>query len=75
MPTFELCPFRFRDPLTGKGIRARHKLQAPVLQRYYAEWEITGAPSGLVKSGKLTNDARRYKRPKLICRIDHRFVH
>lgn len=44
MPRLELCPFRFRDRLTGKWIRARHKLQVPELQRRYAEWEITGAP-------------------------------
>jgi hypothetical protein len=44
MPKLELYPFRFRDPLTGKWIRARHKLQVPELQRRYAEWELTGAP-------------------------------
>jgi hypothetical protein len=44
VPTLELCPFRFRDPLTGKWVRARHKMQVPELQRAYAEWDITGAP-------------------------------
>ena len=44
MPRLELYPFHFRDPLTGKWVRARHKLQVPALQRRYAEWEITGAP-------------------------------
>jgi hypothetical protein len=44
MPALVLYPFRFRDPFTGKWIRARHKMQVPVLQRAYAEWEITGAP-------------------------------
>ena len=44
MPTFALFPFRFRDPLTGKWVRARHKMQVPELQRHYADWEITGAP-------------------------------
>jgi hypothetical protein len=44
LPTLELYPFRFRDPLTGKWIRARHKLQVPVMQRAYSEWEITGPP-------------------------------
>jgi hypothetical protein len=44
VPTLELYPFRFRDPLTGKWVRARHKLQVPALQRRYAEWEIVGAP-------------------------------
>jgi hypothetical protein len=44
MPTLQLCPFRFRDPLTGEWIRARHKMQAPELQRHYPDWQITGAP-------------------------------
>lgn len=43
MLTFELYPFRLRDPLVGKWIRARHKMQVPELQRAYSEWEITGA--------------------------------
>jgi hypothetical protein len=42
MLRLELYPFKFRDPLTGKWIRARHKLQVPALQRRYAEWEIIG---------------------------------
>ena len=44
MATLQLYPFRFRDPLTGKWVRARHKLQVPEMQRYYLEWDITGAP-------------------------------
>lgn len=43
MPTRALYPFRFRDPRSGSWIRARHKMQVPELQRYYAEWEIIGA--------------------------------
>ena len=43
MPTLALYPFRFRHPLTGTWVRARHKLQVPELQRHYGEWEITGA--------------------------------
>ena len=42
--TLVLYPFRFRDRITGKWVRARHKLQVPALQRRYAEWEITGPP-------------------------------
>ena len=44
MPILALYPFRFRDPTTGKWIRARHRMQVPELQRHYSEWEITGAP-------------------------------
>jgi hypothetical protein len=39
---FELYPFEYRDRITGKWVRARHRLQMPELQRQYAEWEITG---------------------------------
>jgi hypothetical protein len=42
--TLVLYPFRFRDPLTGKWIRARHKLRVPELQRRYADWELAGPP-------------------------------
>ena len=44
MPTLQLYPFRFRDPLTCNWIRARHKMQVPELQRHYPDWQITGAP-------------------------------
>ena len=44
MPTLVLYPFRFRDSLIGKWVRARHKLQVPQIQRHYSEWEITGGP-------------------------------
>jgi len=44
MAKLELYPFRFRDPLTGKWVRARHKLQIPEIQCHYSDWEITGAP-------------------------------
>jgi hypothetical protein len=44
VPTLALYPFRFRDPLSGTWIRARHKMQVPEMQRHYGEWEITGAP-------------------------------
>lgn len=44
MPRLELYPFRFRDHLTGKWVRARHKMQVPALQRAYADWQITGTP-------------------------------
>jgi len=43
MPTLTLYPFRFRDPLTGKWVRARYRMQVAEMQRCYGEWEITGA--------------------------------
>ena len=44
MATLALYPFRYRDTLSGKWVRARHKMQVPELQRHYADWEIIGAP-------------------------------
>jgi hypothetical protein len=44
VPTLVLYSFRFRDSLTRRWVRARHKMQVPELQRYYSDWEITGAP-------------------------------
>jgi len=37
-----LYPFRFRDPLTGKWVRAQYKASRSDLEKRYAEWEITG---------------------------------
>ena len=37
-------PFRFRDPLTGKWIRARYLAQRHVIAERYVEWETTGTP-------------------------------
>ena len=42
MPTLQLYPFRYRDQRTGKWIRARYLAKVPVIQRHYAEWELTG---------------------------------
>ena len=44
MRRLELYAFRFRDLLTCKWVRARHKLLAPEIQRRYSEWELIGAP-------------------------------
>jgi hypothetical protein len=44
VPRLALYSFSFRDPLTGKWIHARHKMQVPELQRAYGAWEIIGAP-------------------------------
>ena len=44
MPVLNLYPFRFRDPLTGRWIRARYVAELPAIQRRYSEWEVIGAP-------------------------------
>jgi hypothetical protein len=38
----EFYHFRFRDPRSGKWIRAGFLAQVPVIRRCYAEWEIIG---------------------------------
>ena len=44
MPRLELYPFRFRDPLTGKWVRARYVAELHEIAARYAEYEIIGAP-------------------------------
>lgn len=42
-PCLELFPFRYRDPLTGKWVRARYVATRQEIARRYAEFEIIGA--------------------------------
>ncbi|MET0659434.1 MAG: hypothetical protein ABW110_14905 [Steroidobacteraceae bacterium] len=42
MPCIELFPFRYRDPRTGKWVRARYCAQRHEIAARYSEWEITG---------------------------------
>jgi hypothetical protein len=37
-----LYPFRFRDPLSGKWVRARYVAERHELSARYVEWEIIG---------------------------------
>jgi len=41
-PRLELFPFRYRDPRTGKWLRARYVAELHEIKARYAEWEITG---------------------------------
>jgi hypothetical protein len=38
----ELYPFRFRDPRTGKWVRARYVATLAEIEARYREWEIVG---------------------------------
>ena len=38
-----LYPFRYRDSITGKWVRARYKAEPHVIAKRFAEWEITGS--------------------------------
>src|SRR5262252_8328537 len=42
MASIELYPFRFRDPRTGKWVRARYVATLGELAARYREWEIIG---------------------------------
>jgi hypothetical protein len=39
-----LYPFRYRDPVTGKWVRARYRATRETIARRHAAWEITGPP-------------------------------
>jgi hypothetical protein len=43
-PRLELFPFRYRDPLTGKWIRARYRAELHEIAARYTEFEIIGPP-------------------------------
>ena len=38
----EVFPFRYRDPRTGKWVRARYLVTPDEIATRYAEWELTG---------------------------------
>jgi hypothetical protein len=69
-----LYPFRYRDPLTGRWVRARYKASIEAISQRYATWELTGqaevrTPIGRWFSphGKLITHAelRRLEEPPL----------
>jgi len=39
-PRLELFAFRYRDPRTGKWVRARYRAEQEEIAARYAEWEI-----------------------------------
>jgi hypothetical protein len=41
--TLELFPFRYREPLTGRWVKARYKATREDIAARHAEWEITGS--------------------------------
>jgi hypothetical protein len=46
----ELYPFRYKDPMTGKWVRARYRATLADIAARYATWEVTGPAS--VPSGR-----------------------
>ena len=41
-PRLELIPFRYRDPLTGKWVRAQYRAEQHEIGTHYSAWEIIG---------------------------------
>jgi len=46
-----LHSFRFRDPVTGKWVRARYKAERTEIAARYAVWEIFGSPEIRARAG------------------------
>ena len=44
MPRLELFPFRYRDRVTGKWVKARYVAERHEIAARYGEWEIVGPP-------------------------------
>jgi hypothetical protein len=44
LPRLELFPFRYRDRLTGKWVKARYVAERHEIAARYEEWEIVGPP-------------------------------
>jgi hypothetical protein len=44
VPQLELFHFRYRDPLTGKWVKARYVAELHEIAARYSEWEIMGPP-------------------------------
>jgi hypothetical protein len=40
----EFYEFRYRDPLTGKMVKARYRAELHEIAARYKEWEIAGPP-------------------------------
>jgi hypothetical protein len=51
-PPLRLYPFRYRDRLTGKWIRARYRAERDVIAAQYQEWELTGPPEVRQRGGE-----------------------
>jgi hypothetical protein len=55
-------PFRYRDSITGKWVRARYKAEPHVIAERFAEWEITGPAEQ--RTVRRFGTARRDRRPE-----------
>ena len=47
MPRLELFPFRYRDRVTGRWVKARYVAERHEIAARFSEWEIAGPPDDL----------------------------
>jgi hypothetical protein len=65
----ELYPFRYKDPVTGKWVRARYRASLDNIAARYATWELTGAPSVPAPTAGGYNPHRRVVSHRELSRI------
>jgi hypothetical protein len=56
-----LYPFRYRDPRTGKWVRARYKAEPHVIAERHAEWEVTG-PAEVHRRGECRDSFNPFRK-------------
>jgi hypothetical protein len=62
-PRVLLYPFRYRETLTGKWLRARYVATREDIAARYAEWEIDGPPEERSVTGEHTSGFMAAARP------------
>ena len=66
MPRLELFPFRYRDPLGGRWVKARYVAERHEIAKRHAEWEIIGP----AEVREAEPDARYFTPWKIIAHAD-----
>jgi hypothetical protein len=62
----QLYPFRYRDPRTGKWVRARYVAELHEIAERDAEWKITGAAEIRTRGGGSFNPYRTVTHAELM---------
>jgi hypothetical protein len=58
-----LFEFRYRDPRTGKWVKARYRAELHEIRERYAEWETIGEPEVREPLGGAFDPYRRPDQP------------
>jgi hypothetical protein len=74
MPRLELFPFRLRDPVSGRSVRARYVAARHEFEKRYAEWKIVGPAEirNVEPSAAYFNPQRNGRRP--MPRLPYRII-